>query len=143
MLLCIYRWAKLRMAMLPTIIFFEPLSECMLIGALAAWAVSVLFKWDSLCFYLIHILLWFMCDWLLLSIVQVSVSPSKLTFTQIISMFFSCRMEHCHLINSILLLAGCSASARGRASSCTRSLIRRFAGGRVNSDSRGAASPKR
>ncbi|XP_065165538.1 ceramide glucosyltransferase [Atheta coriaria] len=69
------RWAKLRMAMLPTIIFFEPLSECMLIGALAAWAVSVLFKWDSLCFYLIHILLWFMCDWLLLSIVQNGTLP--------------------------------------------------------------------
>lgn len=65
------RWAKLRVAMLPHIIIFEPLSECMVIGGCAAWAVRELFKWDALAFYLIHILAWFMCDWILLSIVQV------------------------------------------------------------------------
>lgn len=56
--------------MLPHIIIFEPLSECMVIGGCAAWAVWTLFKWDALAFYLIHILAWFMCDWILLSIVQ-------------------------------------------------------------------------
>lgn len=57
--------------MLPHIILFEPLSECMVIGGCTAWAVSTLFKWDALAFYLIHILAWFMCDWVLLSVVQV------------------------------------------------------------------------
>lgn len=66
-----FRWAKLRVAMLPLVIIFEPLSECMVIGACAAWAVNVLFQWDVLGFYLVHILVWFLLDWILLSIVQV------------------------------------------------------------------------
>lgn len=64
------RWAKLRVAMLPTIIFFEPLSECLVLGACASWAAGILFDWDSLVFYLVHILLWFMLDWALLCFVQ-------------------------------------------------------------------------
>lgn len=64
------RWAKLRVAMLPPTIILEPLSECMVIGAAAAWSVSILFGWDSLVFYMVHILIWFLLDWVLLSIVQ-------------------------------------------------------------------------
>ncbi|KAL1492382.1 hypothetical protein ABEB36_010635 [Hypothenemus hampei] len=75
------RWAKLRMAMLPLVIVFEPLSECMVIGACAAWATSLLFRWEPLVFYLIHILVWFLCDWILLSIVQNGSLPfSKFEF---------------------------------------------------------------
>lgn len=59
--------------MLPLVIIFEPLSECMVIGACAAWAVSVLFQWDVLGFYLVHILVWFLLDWILLSVVQVLI----------------------------------------------------------------------
>lgn len=69
------RWAKLRVAMVPTTILLEPLSECFIIGAFASWSVSVLFRWDSLVFYLIHILVWFLSDWVLLSIVQNSSLP--------------------------------------------------------------------
>nr|CAD7198902.1 unnamed protein product [Timema douglasi] len=64
------RWAKLRVAMVPFTIILEPLSECMVLGAFASWAVSFLFNWDPLSFYLVHILLWFLCDWILISIVQ-------------------------------------------------------------------------
>lgn len=64
------RWAKLRVAMVPTTILLEPLSECMVLGALAAWSATIVFKWDPLVFYLVHILTWFLSDWLLLSIVQ-------------------------------------------------------------------------
>nr|CAD7449547.1 unnamed protein product [Timema bartmani] len=64
------RWAKLRVAMVPFTIILEPLSECMVLGAFASWAVSFLFNWDPLSFYLVHILLWFICDWILISIVQ-------------------------------------------------------------------------
>ncbi|XP_018332289.1 ceramide glucosyltransferase [Agrilus planipennis] len=69
------RWAKLRVAMLPLIILLEPLSECMVIGASAAWAAGFLFQWDSLAFYLVHVLVWFICDWILLSIVQNGLLP--------------------------------------------------------------------
>ncbi|XP_050314068.1 ceramide glucosyltransferase [Anthonomus grandis grandis] len=75
------RWAKLRMAMLPLVIVFEPLTECMVIGACAAWATSLLFRWEPVVFYLIHILVWLMCDWILLSIVQNGSLPfSKFDF---------------------------------------------------------------
>lgn len=69
------RWAKLRTAMVPTTIFFEPMSECMLLGGCASWAVSFLFDWDPIVFYLVHILVWFLLDWLLLTIVQNSSLP--------------------------------------------------------------------
>lgn len=64
------RWTKLRIAMLPTTILFEPLSECFVIGTFTAWSVNLLFKWDPLVFFVIHILCWCLSDWLLLSIVQ-------------------------------------------------------------------------
>lgn len=64
------RWAKLRVAMVPTTILLEPLSECMVLGALASWSASLIFKWDPLVFYLVHILTWFLSDWVMLSIVQ-------------------------------------------------------------------------
>lgn len=69
------RWAKLRVAMVPTTILLEPLSECMVLGALAAWSASLLFAWDPLVFYLVHILCWFLSDWLLLTIVQHGSMP--------------------------------------------------------------------
>ncbi|KAB0800941.1 hypothetical protein PPYR_05295 [Photinus pyralis] len=64
------RWAKLRVAMIPLVTIFEPLTECMVIGGFTAWAVGVLFQWDSFAFYLVHVLIWFICDWVLLTIVQ-------------------------------------------------------------------------
>lgn len=42
----------------------------MIVGALASWSVSLLFHWDALVFYLVHILMWLLSDWLMLSIVQ-------------------------------------------------------------------------
>jgi ceramide glucosyltransferase len=57
--------------MIPFVILLEPLSECMMIGAVTAWSVSVIFQWDFFVFYLVHILIWFICDWTLLRIVQV------------------------------------------------------------------------
>ena len=44
----------------------------MIVGLMASWGVSILFRWDGLAFYLIHILCWFLSDWMLLTIVQVS-----------------------------------------------------------------------
>ena len=58
--------------MVPTTILLEPISECMLLGALAAWATNWMFTWDPLVIYLVHVLVWFFLDWMLLSIVQVS-----------------------------------------------------------------------
>ena len=67
------RWAKLRIAMVPTTIIFEPMSECMMLGALAAWANYWLFQWDPVAIYLMHVLVWFLLDYILLTIVQVLI----------------------------------------------------------------------
>ena len=67
----IYRWTKLRSAMCPIATFFEPFSECMVLGAISAWSVLFLFRWDPLAFFFVHILLWFVMDWALLLVVQV------------------------------------------------------------------------
>lgn len=57
--------------MIPFTIILEPLSECLILGAIAALSVNYLFQWDALVFYLVHILVWFLLDWILLSTVQV------------------------------------------------------------------------
>lgn len=85
------RWAKLRVAMMPATILLEPLSECMIIGAFASWSVSVLFHWDSLVFFLVHLLVWFLFDWVLLSIVQVRLTENNVVNVAkvvIVSFFF-------------------------------------------------------
>lgn len=81
------RWAKLRVAMVPTTILLEPLSECMVLGALASWSAALLFNWDPLVFYLVHVLTWFLSDWILLSIVQVNLNSGLICF--IINIYFS------------------------------------------------------
>ncbi len=58
--------------MCPHLLLLEPLSECMFLGAATAWAVFFLFRWDPLSFFLVHVLVWFLMDWALLHIVQVS-----------------------------------------------------------------------
>eukprot|EP00092_Neocalanus_flemingeri_P005777 GFUD01006219.1.p1 GENE.GFUD01006219.1~~GFUD01006219.1.p1 ORF type:complete len:429 (+),score=27.92 GFUD01006219.1:820-2106(+) len=66
----ISRWIKLRSAMVPHTALLEPFSECMLSGALAALSSYILFRTDPICFYLVHILVWFISDWILIHIVQ-------------------------------------------------------------------------
>jgi ceramide glucosyltransferase len=66
----IARWAKLRFAMLPHTIIFEPLQECFLLGLISSWAVNVIFGWNSLIFLLFHVLAWMLLDYVLLSVVQ-------------------------------------------------------------------------
>ena len=56
--------------MIPSSILMEPLTECMILGLLTAWAVSFLFQWDPISFFLIHITLWFIMDAILIRVVQ-------------------------------------------------------------------------
>ncbi|KAJ1525825.1 hypothetical protein ONE63_009026 [Megalurothrips usitatus] len=75
------RWIKLRLAMIPLTTIIEPLSECVLLGAASAWAFRYLFRWDPLVFFMVHLLIWFLCDFVLLSIIQHGSLPfSKFEF---------------------------------------------------------------
>lgn len=71
----ISRWTKLRLAMCPYTTILEPISECMLAGGLAAWSAYVLLRFDPVVFYLVHVLCWFLSDWLMIHIVQNGALP--------------------------------------------------------------------
>lgn len=75
------RWIQLRIAMLPFLIIAEPFSHCLIVGATAAWAAKIILNWDPIAFYLIHILVWFILDWIIFTIVQNGpLSLSKIDF---------------------------------------------------------------
>lgn len=64
------RWARLRIAMVPTAFILEPVGECIPLGTGAAWAAGQLFGAEPLPFFLVHVLVWFLSDWLLLRTIQ-------------------------------------------------------------------------
>lgn len=57
--------------MVPPTILAEPFSECMVLGICIAFATRVLFRWDPIVVFLIHLLIWCILDWFLLRSVQV------------------------------------------------------------------------
>lgn len=71
------RWCKLRLKLNP-MTWLEPLQECFAIGLGASFAVNYLFNWNSLVFFMIHVLCWFLSDYTLLTTAQ----NSKLPFTK-------------------------------------------------------------
>ena len=69
------RWTKLRTVMCPFTTFCEPFSECMLLGILATCSALIVFQWDPTSVFFIHILVWFLMDWVLLLVVQNGTLP--------------------------------------------------------------------
>lgn len=61
--------------MVPHTIVLEPLSECLILGACAAWSAHTLSggSIDPYAFYMVHVLVWFLLDWILLNVMQVSL----------------------------------------------------------------------
>lgn len=57
--------------MVPYTILLEPLSECFVLGILAAWSINFLFGIDPFAIYLFHVLVWFLLDYMLLNVIQV------------------------------------------------------------------------
>lgn len=74
------RWCKLRLKLTPAA-WLEPMQECFMLGLCTSWTVNYLFGWNSLVFFLIHVLGWFICDYIILSIAQNGRLPfSKLEY---------------------------------------------------------------
>ena len=64
------RWCKLRFKLTPGA-WLEPMQECFILGLYTSWTVNILFGWNSLVFFMIHVLGWFLCDYMMLKLVQV------------------------------------------------------------------------
>ncbi|XP_064612082.1 ceramide glucosyltransferase-like [Liolophura sinensis] len=64
------RWARLRSSMIPVIIILEPITECMLMGVLTSWAAQYLFSVSPLAFFLLHVLCWFLIDYMLMRVIE-------------------------------------------------------------------------
>ncbi|KAI0210222.1 Ceramide glucosyltransferase [Lamellibrachia satsuma] len=73
------RWAKLRSAVQPFIILLEPASECLLCGLIASWVMTVLFGWSPVAFFFVHVLVWFVLDYILLRVIQNGPLPFSKT----------------------------------------------------------------
>lgn len=58
--------------MIPMTMVGEPFIECMLLGVCAAFSTRVLFGFDPIVVFLIHLLIWCIMDWLLLRSIQVT-----------------------------------------------------------------------
>jgi ceramide glucosyltransferase len=57
--------------MVPLTMIAEPFTECMLLGVCAGFANMILFGFDPIVVFLIHLLTWCIMDWLLLRSIQV------------------------------------------------------------------------
>ncbi|XP_052799673.1 ceramide glucosyltransferase-B-like [Mya arenaria] len=64
------RWSQLRVATVPTLIFLEPLSECLLQGLVMSLCFQYVFGLSAMAFFLLHMLLWFLSDYTLLTSCQ-------------------------------------------------------------------------
>ena len=62
----------MRSVVQPLIVLIEPISEWLLLGIIISWVVTVLFGWSPVAFFFVHTLVWFVLDYILLRIVQVS-----------------------------------------------------------------------
>jgi len=71
------RWCKLRLK-LTILSWLEPFQECFMLGLCTSWTVYVLFGLNSFVFFFVHVLCWFLSDYILLKICQNGNLPFNL-----------------------------------------------------------------
>jgi ceramide glucosyltransferase len=82
------RWLKLRMRLSP-LAYVEPFQECFTSAILAGVVTNYLFEWNALVVAACHILLWFLFDYCMLRITQVSEEKIRRSFCSRPSVLFS------------------------------------------------------
>ncbi|BFZ04769.1 hypothetical protein BsWGS_07808 [Bradybaena similaris] len=100
------RWAQLRVSMVPSLIILEPFGESILLGLITAAAFTFLFDVSPLIFWLGHMLVWFLSDYILFGIVENGPLPfSKYEFLvawmfrEVLSPYI---ILSCHLQNHVV-----------------------------------------
>ncbi|XP_022092848.1 ceramide glucosyltransferase-like [Acanthaster planci] len=64
------RWTTVRTSSVPSTIILEPFSEMLVCGLCCAWAVYYLFNFDPILFIMLHVLQWFLLDYIQLYALQ-------------------------------------------------------------------------
>ena len=91
----IFRWTKLRIAMIPHTVVLEPFTECFVASLLLSWSCAHFFGWNVLLVLGSRVLLWFFFDYILYSCLEVSSRSCK---------FISGLQALCHIYVSLLPL---------------------------------------
>lgn len=68
-----------RVATVPSTIIAEPMTECFVLGLFVSWAISYLTSWDPIVCFMVHVIQWFILDYLQLKALQ----ASPITFCEI------------------------------------------------------------
>ena len=71
------RWGRLRATMMPWPGLVEPFTECLGLGVLGALCLHRLLHLNPLVFLLVHTLVWFLFDLLLMKLIEVRVWGRK------------------------------------------------------------------
>lgn len=72
----IVRWGRLRATMMPIPGLFEPFTECLMLGIIGSVVIAHTLECDSRIVFVSHCLYWFICDMVLLRIIETgSLSP--------------------------------------------------------------------
>ena len=66
------RWGKLRASTVPLLVILEPISESIMQGIVISWVMEYFFGISAMAFFMLHLLVWFLFDYSLLNIVQVT-----------------------------------------------------------------------
>ncbi|PIK51717.1 putative ceramide glucosyltransferase-B [Apostichopus japonicus] len=67
---CARRWTMVRVATVPSTIIAEPMTECFVLGLFVSWAISYLTSWDPIVCFMVHVIQWFILDYLQLKALQ-------------------------------------------------------------------------
>ncbi|KAK6021578.1 hypothetical protein OSTOST_12748, partial [Ostertagia ostertagi] len=74
----IRRWMQLRIAMLPHMMFVEPLQDCFMSGLIGCLCANHLLGLNPIAYYAVHCIAWFLCDYALNRSIQNGPLPYRL-----------------------------------------------------------------
>lgn len=69
-----------RVATVPSTIIGEPMTECFVLGIYVAWAIHYLKGWDPIVCFMVHVLQWFILDYVQLKALQVRLVNRHLSY---------------------------------------------------------------
>ncbi|CAG0886321.1 unnamed protein product [Darwinula stevensoni] len=94
----ISRWAQYRYASKPLRFVLEPFLECLFLGLEGAWAARMLFGWNPLLFFSLHVLIWFILDLILIKVVNGGHMPVNMFQFLVCWIFRECTMWYPYLV---------------------------------------------